>query len=229
MFQSTPAFSGEGTRQARGKLDKKTVSIHPRLFRRGNIKIGKKSLWVESVSIHPRLFRRGNTYTYAYVGRETGFQSTPAFSGEGTNYYELKAIRNRVSIHPRLFRRGNARGSQRPPEAASFNPPPPFQARELVRFFGHRVLHLFQSTPAFSGEGTLSPSRPRRKEQVSIHPRLFRRGNYAGHHLHGVCVVSIHPRLFRRGNMGAPTCRTTYTGFNPPPPFQARERRWEST
>ena len=37
-------------------------------------------------------------------------------------------------------------------------------------------------------------------------------------------VVSIHPRLFRRGNKKRAPCVVDAHGFNPPPPFQARER-----
>ena len=59
------------------------------------------------------------------------FQSTPAFSGEGTIIADEDGVHKTVSIHPRLFRRGNSTGKY----SATFMIP-------------------FQSTPAFSGEGT---------------------------------------------------------------------------
>ena len=154
-FQSTPAFSGEGTtgRQEGDKLDRRfnppppfqarelfgtrrhgiinRVSIHPRLFRRGNLEEADSHLMTYLVSIHPRLFRRGNFFLSFVSPRTWGFQSTPAFSGEGTKP-----------------------NSMRPNTRPCFNPPPPFQARE----------------PLVSRLRTL-------KVAVSIHPRLFRRGN----------------------------------------------------
>ncbi len=128
------------------------------------------------------------------------FQSTPAFSGEGTL----------SGLAWMGFR--------------SFNPPPPFQARERETAGGQQRLSQFQSTPAFSGEGTQNPGRVCWVHVVSIHPRLFRRGNSSlrGYIIGNKCfnppppfqarerynvkrvsdipVVSIHPRLFRRGN-----------------------------
>ena len=129
------------------------------------------------VSIHPRLFRRGNVVISQCIAPFCPFQSTPAFSGEGT-------VSHLPSCCPVL----------------SFNPPPPFQARELVPNPPLIKIRGFQSTPAFSGEGTLSKA-------ASISSR----------------AVSIHPRLFRRGNGWGWLCITGDRGFNPPPPFQARE------
>ena len=133
----------------------------------------------------------------------TSFQSTPAFSGEGTSFF--------LSC---------------PQELGGFNPPPPFQAREprISRTKLHKA--TFQSTPAFSGEGTTSKKMHIVADDVSIHPRLFRRGNVLGDVIHlidaqfqstpafsgegtlterlykAMLPVSIHPRLFRRGNGG---------------------------
>ena len=161
------------------------------------------SVNIDVVSIHPRLFRRGNWRTGVY---RWGLDS--------------------VSIHPRLFRRGNARGSQRPPEAASFNPPPPFQARELVRFFGHRVLHLFQSTPAFSGEGTdqrarffllmksFNPPPPFQARELVLPCRLRRLG-----------LFQSTPAFSGEGTEHQANRDQQNSSFNPPPPFQAREQR----
>ena len=132
------------------------VSIHPRLFRRGNA-VHRAAWHNEPVSIHPRLFRRGNLLVLILILVSIAFQSTPAFSGEGT-----------ASI-------------------ASFC-----------------AANRFQSTPAFSGEGTKILKVLRQVPRVSIHPRLFRRGNFGT----SQCIqrgqlVSIHPRLFRRGNRPA--------------------------
>ena len=160
----------------------------------------KRAATIYDVSIHPRLFRRGNTYTYAYVGRETGFQSTPAFSGEGTNYYELKAIRNRVSIHPRLFRRGNSSAFLVIVSSTCFNPPPPFQAREPCRPVDQDARSKFQSTPAFSGEGTLPVITSMESVLFQSTPAFSGEGTRLNYLNHLASLVSIHPRLFRRGN-----------------------------
>ena len=136
------------------------------------------SVNIDVVSIHPRLFRRGNLRGGSVVTSYRSFQSTPAFSGEGTVRFgrtrctlacfnppppfqarERKSHRGHgrraaVSIHPRLFRRGNSTLSKNLDSSECFNPPPPFQAREQdqrARFF---LSLMFQSTPAFSGEGT---------------------------------------------------------------------------
>ena len=133
------------------------------------------------------------------------FQSTPAFSGEGTRQSEPTTSRPK-----------------------GFNPPPPFQAREHNNASG-RTNGGFQSTPAFSGEGTgdipetyqdresFNPpppfqawdhANPNREfvivNRVSIHPRHFRRGNPNPDAVRiNHTLVSIHPRLFRRGNSPA--------------------------
>ena len=119
------------------------VSIHPRLFRRGNAAVVAARRVRGPVSIHPRLFRRGNRSGSSPRCEMASFQSTPAFSGEGTP----------------------------PPHRccwwiARFNPPPPFQARELDKPVAREILPAFQSTPAFSGEGTLI-----RRHDIS--PHLF--------------------------------------------------------
>ena len=106
------------------------------------------------VSIHPRLFRRGNQTQRSTARSQVRFQSTPAFSGEGTKYAEI-----------------DDEG------AIGFNPPPPFQAREQQLVVAYDRLVMFQSTPAFSGEGTQSRNAAGQHKCVSIHPRLFRRGN----------------------------------------------------
>ena len=153
------------------------------------------------------------------------FQSTPAFSGEGTsarrsaalrvfrfnppppfqareqNYSQIHLYQLTVSIHPRLFRRGNKPPHDNLRLDACFNPPPPFQARELLPT-ERRIFYAL----------------------VSIHPRLFRRGNRVDARLAGLIgLVSIHPRLFRRGNTASAVAERLSRGFNPPPPFQARE------
>ena len=110
------------------------------------------------VSIHPRLFRRGNPNGSVTLDTYTLFQSTPAFSGEGTMEKLVKML------YPKSF----------------------------------------QSTPAFSGEGTGDA------RVVAGYP-----------------PVSIHPRLFRRGNLLLPFHLPMILCFNPPPPFQAREREFQ--
>ncbi len=106
-----------------------------------------------------------------------------------------------VSIHPRLFRRGNREHQSNRVEETGFNPPPPFQARERPKWGLRTNPKWFQSTPAFSGEGTPTASASGAVPRVSIHPRLFRRGNPKEHEdEHDHLCVSIHPRLFRRGN-----------------------------
>ena len=130
------------------------VSIHPRLFRRGNSLLPAPSLPLYScfnppppfqarerkngrnayrdiiVSIHPRLFRRGNDFRIVRTYTVLLFQSTPAFSGEGTTDAVVDVFAFWVSIHPRLFRRGNNPCAMTHAQNGSFNPPPPFQARE---------------------------------------------------------------------------------------------------
>ena len=128
------------------------VSIHPRLFRRGNKKRAPCVVdahgfnppppfqareryrvwpgWASEVSIHPRLFRRGNGHIMTIAQPSV------------------------VSIHPRLFRRGNEKLRGGSSDCRSFNPPPPFQAREHRTQAGFVGSTWFQSTPAFSGEGT---------------------------------------------------------------------------
>ena len=129
-----------------------------------------------------------------------------------------------VSIHPRLFRRGNNKIGNSGLDKLCFNPPPPFQAREPGKPEASFTKNRFQSTPAFSGEGTPEAARGRQRQPVSIHPRLFRRGNFFPRCRQTPCPrfqstpafsgegtrplfwsscpppVSIHPRLFRRGN-----------------------------
>ena len=83
-FQSTPAFSGEGTGKKTPIGKWGHVSIHPRLFRRGNIGACADAIRADRVSIHPRLFRRGNKLKQLRCNSNGVFQSTPAFSGEGT-------------------------------------------------------------------------------------------------------------------------------------------------
>ena len=102
----------------------------------------------------PAFSGEGTNWECCLFGSGKMFQSTPAFSGEGTDCHGRFGI-----VDDR------------------FNPPPPFQARE---------------------PGTLN---------VPLH-----RGD-----------VSIHPRLFRRGNRKYPAQHYTGKRFNPPPPFQARE------
>ena len=106
-----------------------------------------------------------------------------------------------VSIHPRLFRRGNNKIGNSGLDKLCFNPPPPFQARERTITNLKQYETEFQSTPAFSGEGTA-----------------------LGIDVSDSFAVSIHPRLFRRGNIKTKKTRWKTTGFNPPPPFQAREQ-----
>ena len=153
-----------------------------------------------------------------------------------------------VSIHPRLFRRGNKTVLTSRSNVSCFNPPPPFQARERGDTLAAVDKYGFQSTPAFSGEGTMPGHRYKIKRLVSIHPRLFRRGNLRVRIFYKVNIsfqstpafsgegtrktatvktnteVSIHPRLFRRGNTSFLVLSLYGNCFNPPPPFQAREQ-----
>ncbi len=154
LFQSTPAFSGEGTSHVSQLLGTGPVSIHPRLFRRGN-----------DQDVPPEY--------YQYK-----FQSTPAFSGEGTFFQDLPNIRASVSIHPRLFRRGNSqyRFIRVRRMLVSIHPRL-FRRGNDFRIVRTYTVLLFQSTPAFSGEGTTDAVVDVFAFWVSIHPRLFRRGN----------------------------------------------------
>ena len=176
VFQSTPAFSGEGTPGRYRPLDGGTVSIHPRLFRRGNPH-SAPPLTVRASFNPPPPFQARELDIPQPPPVTSSFQSTPAFSGEGTDEASLDIVWGCVSIHPRLFRRGNSRTWTAMQMLSSFNPPPPFQAREPCP---HR--HVTAAT------------------RVSIHPRLFRRGNAKIADDRGLFEVSIHPRLFRRGN-----------------------------
>ena len=176
LFQSTPAFSGEGTIRWR-------LFLHP---------------WPSFNPPPP--FQAREHKAAASAGGRDWFQSTPAFSGEGTLPAGTSYADPNVSIHPRLFRRGNDRDESYLTYEDSFNPPPPFQARELNELGYHQQYGMFQSTPAFSGEGTT----------LKLAELWLAR-------------VSIHPRLFRRGNLLIRTLKRLSFGFNPPPPFQARE------
>ena len=175
------------------------------------------------------------------------FQSTPAFSGEGTRSRVFSSIRLSVSIHPRLFRRGNTRWglavctrhrfNPPPPFQARephcqrwcavgvrFNPPPPFQAREHYKGGWNDIVGEFQSTPAFSGEGTLVDCRPDADlPEFQSTPAFSGEGTIDLHRRIDDPTVSIHPRLFRRGNAKLATDIVHDFCFNPPPPFQARE------
>ena len=83
-FQSTPAFSGEGTTQAPEGPDQQGRFNPPPPFQAREPEDTEDLILRAPVSIHPRLFRRGNTRIVAGFPPEEMFQSTPAFSGEGT-------------------------------------------------------------------------------------------------------------------------------------------------
>ena len=178
-FQSTPAFSGEGTSARRSAALRVFRFNPPPPFQAREQNYSQIHLYQLTVSIHPRLFRRGNKPPHdnlrldacfnpppPFQARERGlrfshfednsFQSTPAFSGEGT-----AADRATNFLCP------------------GFNPPPPFQARERLTTKEIGKMLKFQSTPAFSGEGTQRAPWLSDYLAVSIHPRLFRRGNFA--------------------------------------------------
>ena len=83
------------------------------------------------------------------------FQSTPAFSGEGTPApMENRSPADLFQSTPAFSGEGTPgqRGTWDP--RPGFNPPPPFQAREPSPML-YRAMSEFQSTPAFSGEGTV--------------------------------------------------------------------------
>ena len=106
------------------------VSIHPRLFRRGNK--SKASTMNQPHGFNPPPpFQAREPRTSIMRLSGVRFQSTPAFSGEGTDPTITIVDPEEVSIHPRLFRRGNDH-----------------------YYVGRKSAVMFQSTPAFSGEGT---------------------------------------------------------------------------
>ncbi len=131
QFQSTPAFSGEGT----------NPGLH-------------SGVLPLTVSIHPRLFRRGNRYILHRLVAHSSFNPPPPFQAREPPEVDLVITHNSVSIHPRLFRRGNRVEPPYTSVGSRFNPPPPFQAREHPAPGKKRRKRAFQSTPAFSGEGT---------------------------------------------------------------------------
>ena len=153
------------------------VSIHPRLFRRGNK--SKASTMNQPHGFNPPPpFQAREPRTSIMRLSGVRFQSTPAFSGEGTDPTITIVDPEEVSIHPRLFRRGNDH-----------------------YYVGRKSAVMFQSTPAFSGEGTknntikskpaagFNPPPPFQARE----PRVFDGATVQ-------VTVSIHPRLFRRGN-----------------------------
>ena len=92
------------------------------------------------------------------AGDWTAFQSTPAFSGEGTPEAARGRQRQPVSIHPRLFRRGNFFPRCRQTPCPRFQSTPAFSGEGTTITANEYKTIAFQSTPAFSGEGTPAAS-----------------------------------------------------------------------
>ncbi len=122
------------------------------------------------------------------------FQAREQYLNSDRNFF------NPVSIHPRLFRRGNLIPDAQGSTHVSFNPPPPFQAREPWETGCMTPQSRFQSTPAFSGEGTVNWEGPDQTSWFQSTPAFSGEGTIAKDVDVIRSLVSIHPRLFRRGN-----------------------------
>ena len=154
----------------------------------------------QGVSIHPRLFRRGNGTTLQALQHLPMFQSTPAFSGEGTH-------QSRWENHLRV----------------RFNPPPPIKAREQTQHGRRHVQIQFQSTPAFSGEGTSGDRSIRISPEFQSTPAFSGEGtSQAADHVSEFQFQST-PAFSGEGTQKNPFRHARFLCFNPPPPFQARE------
>ena len=206
-FQSTPAFSGEGTFPDFGR---RHLFNPPPPFQARERRLAQNRFFNPPPPFQAREHGGQNVpdihwfqSTPAFSGegtvRKIQFQSTPAFSGEGTNpgpsaslFQSTPAFSGEGTVtwaspeYPRLFRR------HEPPEVQAqfrFNPPPPFQARAQSR--------------------------------VSIHPRLFRRGNLPS----AVLKLGFNPPPpFQAREHISFDAGAERNCFNPPPPFQAREQ-----